>query len=185
MQVSRRLATLVLVAALTALVLMGSFGRTRGNAQQAPTETGPPTETGAPSELGENDAQQDSHEFVPPATEKSLEEMLKESASHIARLRENGNSSQANCLAEQLRSAKAPLDPSFQIPPTDELELHVVGLYQGAPYSLARFKAVVKITHRSAPMVLCLTAYHSVAWHIELEPGVSIRQVILGGHEPQ
>jgi beta-lactamase regulating signal transducer with metallopeptidase domain len=123
--------------------------------------------------------------FIPPPLEKPLDQMLREIEARIAELRQAGSLAEADRLAEQLASAKAPLSPSFQPPRSDELELHVVGLYEGKAYSLARGKADVKVTHTSAPIILCLTSYEAVAWHLRLESGVQLRQVILGGYEPQ
>lgn len=127
----------------------------------------------------------DTNVSVPPAPERPLEEMVDRIERRIAALRGQGDAADADDLAERLRAASRPLDPSFEPPASDELELHVVGLYEGTAYSLSHGKAEIRVTHRAAPLILCLTAYSPVAWHVEVGEGVRLRQVILGGYESQ
>jgi hypothetical protein len=48
---------------------------------------------------------------------------------------------------------------------------------------LDRPSAQVKVTHTGAPLILCLTAFESVLWQVDVAPGADVRQVILGGQE--
>ena len=63
-----------------------------------------------------------------------------------------------------------------------ELELHVVGLYEGkASPEIDGLGAKVHVTMTHAPLILCLTSYEPVTWMLEVDDRVDLRQVILGG----
>ena len=86
-------------------------------------------------------------------------------------------------VQDRLQQIRRCLDADFQPDPSDELRLHVVGYYEGMPFSATHEQAHVRVTDTSAPLVLCLTAHTPIAWHVSVDEGVDLRQVILGGHD--
>lgn len=66
---------------------------------------------------------------------------------------------------------------------TAEAQLHAIGVYEGHIHKGGKVNVVVTVTDR--PVILLLTAYESVEWHVETAQGVRIEKVILSGYHKQ
>jgi hypothetical protein len=62
-------------------------------------------------------------------------------------------------------------------------DLYVLGVYEGHTHKYG--KVTVFVAPQENPVVLLLTAYESVNWQIELEPGARVTSVILSGYHEQ
>jgi beta-lactamase regulating signal transducer with metallopeptidase domain/predicted esterase len=67
-----------------------------------------------------------------------------------------------------------------------EAEMHVIGVY-GAKHGIGRDQGRVDVEVRptAKPVVLVLTSYYSVDWHIKLADGARIKQAIVSGYFAQ
>ena len=63
------------------------------------------------------------------------------------------------------------------------VDLYVLGVYEGTTHKYGKVTVFVAPQDRS--IVLLLTAYESVDWQIELEPGAQLAKVILSGYHEQ
>lgn len=63
------------------------------------------------------------------------------------------------------------------------LDLYVLGVYEGHTHKYG--KVTVFVAPQDHPMALLLTAYESVDWQIELEPGAQLAKVFLNGYHEQ
>ncbi len=63
------------------------------------------------------------------------------------------------------------------------LDLYVLGVYEGHTHKYG--KVTVFVAPQNRPIALLLTAYESVEWQIELEPGAQLAKVFLNGHNEQ
>jgi len=63
------------------------------------------------------------------------------------------------------------------------LDLYVLGVYEGHTHKYG--KVTVFVAPQNRPIALLLTAYESVEWQIELEPGAEIATVYLNGYHEQ
>ncbi len=60
-----------------------------------------------------------------------------------------------------------------------EAELHIVGQYEPTAA-----RTTVTVTRFGVPLVLVLSAYEPTEWVVELDPRVTVEQVIVNGYEP-
>lgn len=63
------------------------------------------------------------------------------------------------------------------------LDLYVLGVYEGHTHKYG--KVTVFVAPQDHPIALLLTAYESVDWQIELEPGAQLAEVFLNGYNEQ
>jgi hypothetical protein len=63
------------------------------------------------------------------------------------------------------------------------LGLYVLGVYEGHTHKYG--KVIVFVAPQDQPIALLLTAYESVDWQIELEPGAQLAKVFLNGYYEQ
>jgi hypothetical protein len=63
------------------------------------------------------------------------------------------------------------------------LDLYVLGVYEGHTHKYG--KVTVFVAPQDRPIALLLTAYESVDWQIELEPGAQLAKVFLNGYHEQ
>lgn len=65
--------------------------------------------------------------------------------------------------------------------------LHVIGVYEGAvPTNVPNEKEViVTISDNKQPIILCLMAYDSTLWTLNIKSGVRIQKIILAGYHSQ
>lgn len=65
-------------------------------------------------------------------------------------------------------------------------ELNVVGIYQGAAGGDGHTDGEVTVrVERRAPMVLVLSAYEPVHWHLDLAEGTAVSGLLVNGYHPQ
>jgi RNA polymerase sigma factor (sigma-70 family) len=62
-------------------------------------------------------------------------------------------------------------------------EMHVVGVY--GPKDDVNHGITVEVRRTARPVVLVLTSYYEVAWHVKPAAGARIKQVIVSGYYPQ
>lgn len=62
-------------------------------------------------------------------------------------------------------------------------DLYILGVYEGDRHKYG--KVTVFLGAHSRPIALVLTAYESVEWQIELEPGAFLERVFLSGYHNQ
>lgn len=65
----------------------------------------------------------------------------------------------------------------------NSLDLYVLGVYEGHTHKYG--KVTVFVAPQDHPIALLLTAYESVNWQIELEPGAQLAKVFLNGYSEQ
>jgi hypothetical protein len=118
--------------------------------------------------------------IIPAAVGMKYSEMIELVERQVKTLRDANRPTEADQLQARLEATKK-IAETGQLPASDELELHAVGLYQGEPYDLKRFQAKVRITHTGSPMILLLTSVESIHWILDIAEGVQLKQVILGG----
>ena len=63
------------------------------------------------------------------------------------------------------------------------LDLYVLGVYEGHTHKYG--KVTVFVAPEDHPIALLLTAYESVDWQIELEPGAQLAKVFVNGYYEQ
>jgi hypothetical protein len=63
------------------------------------------------------------------------------------------------------------------------LDWYVLGVYEGHTHKYG--KVTVFVAPQDRPIALLLTAYESVDWQIELEPGAQLAKVFLNGYHEQ
>jgi hypothetical protein len=114
--------------------------------------------------------------------EQTIKRMRDEVARRIAAAEQAGDAQGSQNWAALLGEADRWLEGK---PRQEQLELHILGLYEGDTFKGDRGFVEVKVTDTSAPLILALGAYESVHWQIEAAPGVVIKQVILSGYKPQ
>jgi hypothetical protein len=71
----------------------------------------------------------------------------------------------------------------FAEPMESSLSLHVLGVYEGHTHKYG--KVTVFVAPQDHPIALLLTAYESVDWQLELEPGAQLARVFLNGYHEQ
>jgi hypothetical protein len=120
---------------------------------------------------------------VEPFEHDSLDSLVGAIKDCVEDKRKQGNSESADDLEERLEKALENLREGFRGQVGSRLELHVVGHYEGRSFGRLHREAHVRITHCSAPIILCLTSYEPIQWHVEVAPDAELRQVILGGRE--
>jgi hypothetical protein len=110
----------------------------------------------------------------------------------IARLRQADPKTRPNAkaYADQLAAAFQRVRDEWAGKPdpnATEPELHVVGIYHGAfPEGPRRYGvATVRIEASARPFILALCAYDNVRWKLEIEDGVKLQKIILGGYKDQ
>ena len=121
-----------------------------------------------------------------------LEARLADVAREVERLRAAGDAAGAAALEAELRryqdaAAGGALEPG------DTPEVHVVGVYQGAPpRRTTRSRrghpvgaAAVDVRATGRPIVLVLCAYEPVKWDVRVATGARLEKVILGGYYDQ
>jgi hypothetical protein len=62
-------------------------------------------------------------------------------------------------------------------------DFYVVGVYEGNTHKYG--KVTVFVADQDHPITLLLTAYESVEWQIEVEPGARLAKVLLSGYHDQ
>jgi hypothetical protein len=62
-------------------------------------------------------------------------------------------------------------------------DFYVVGVYEGNTHKYG--KVTVFVADQDRPITLLLTAYESVEWQIEVEPGARLAKVLLSGYHDQ
>jgi hypothetical protein len=72
--------------------------------------------------------------------------------------------------------------PFAQTPDT-HLDLYMLGVYEGHNHKYG--KVTVFVAPQDHPIALLLTAFESVDWQIELEPGARLAKVFLNGYHEQ
>jgi len=60
----------------------------------------------------------------------------------------------------------------------DKPQTHIVALHEAGD-------ATVRVTHKHAPIILVLSAYNAVNWSVEVDEGVKLSRVIVGGSDQQ
>lgn len=72
---------------------------------------------------------------------------------------------------------------------TSGRELHLIGVYEARSDHSGGYHPqgdiAVNIQRQGVPLVLVLSAYEPVTWHLNLEPGVIIEKIILNGYHDQ
>ena len=123
-------------------------------------------------------------ELIFPSAQATVSEMQSEVSREISKLKKSGDDESLKLAArieEKLKAAKRV--KNGVLPRSQELEIHAIGLYEGkASPEIDGRGARVRVTMKHAPLILCLTAYEPVTWMLEIEDGVDLRQVILGGN---
>ena len=124
-------------------------------------------------------------EFVHPNAQRGTDQLQTKITKAIAKLEKIGTKAaiaEAAKIDEKYQAAKRVKDG--EPPKSPDLELHVIGLYEGkASPDIDGLGAKVHVTMTHAPLVLCLTSYEPVTWMLEIDEGVDLRQVILGGQK--
>ena len=83
-----------------------------------------------------------------------------------------------------LLAISTPICPRVLAEPLDSsLGLYVLGVYEGHTHKYG--KVTVFVAPQDHPIALLLTAYESVDWQIELEPGAQLDKVFLNGYYEQ
>jgi hypothetical protein len=67
--------------------------------------------------------------------------------------------------------------------PDTNSHFYVLGVYEGHTNKYG--KVTVFVAEQDRPVTLLLTAYESVEWHIEVEPGARLAKVFLNGYHDQ
>jgi beta-lactamase regulating signal transducer with metallopeptidase domain len=121
--------------------------------------------------------------FFNPDELQSLETLVNGINQQIERYRKQEKQDFANQLESELSKALKRTDKDYEAEATTQLELHVVGHYEGASAGNIYREARVRVTHGRAPVILCLVGHSRIAWKIDVEKGVDLRQIVLGGLE--
>lgn len=109
----------------------------------------------------------------------------------LQRLKAVGREAEAAPLADELARLRSALEGDYRPTPSDQPEVHLVGLQAGStappglltgPDRFTRGYAVVRVTSTEAPVVLALTSNQPVHWQLELAEGVKLSAVALSGH---
>lgn len=116
---------------------------------------------------------------------QSSADLLKLIDEQIARLGAENKSERRAAIEKRLEKAREPFSETFVPKASNDLELHAVGIYEGSPFQPGKGLVKVRVTHRGAPIILCLSAYERVHWKISVDEGVQLKQVILNGYYPQ
>jgi RNA polymerase sigma factor (sigma-70 family) len=66
-----------------------------------------------------------------------------------------------------------------------DAEMHVIGLYGPKGLTGNNKRVDVEVRSIAKPVVLVLTSYYTVDWHLRLAPHAQLRQIILGGANEQ
>jgi hypothetical protein len=83
--------------------------------------------------------------------------------------------------AKTKKSNPAPAD---NIAKLDEAETHVIGVYT-SKNGIGKKKGRVEVRPTARPVVLVLTSYFSVDWHIKLADGARVKKTIVSGYFDQ
>jgi beta-lactamase regulating signal transducer with metallopeptidase domain len=121
--------------------------------------------------------------FINPDERQSLETLVSGIQQQIERYQKQEKQDFANQLQSKLSKALKRTDKNYEAEASTQLELHVVGHYEGASAGNIYREARVRVTHGRAPVILCLVGDSRIAWKVDVEKGVDLRQIILGGLE--
>jgi len=126
-------------------------------------------------------------ELKPPRAVERLQERFAAMEREVDRLRTTGDAAKADQLAAKIQEYKAWLKGPYQPPKSEEPEVHMIGVYEGAnPSGLRDVGHVsVKVTYTARPIILVLCAYDEVLWQVEVGKGVRLNKVILSGYYRQ
>jgi hypothetical protein len=103
-----------------------------------------------------------------------LDERFAQAERDIARLIADQKADLAGQLESRLKQLRRFLHGD--VVKRDDERLFAVGFYEGRP-------TTVRVTDTSGPIVLAVSSYERVPWTIEVDPGVEVRKIIVGGHE--
>lgn len=124
---------------------------------------------------------------------REVQDQLAAVEREVARLRQSGDAAGAEALGRQLAHFRDRL-AGKAAPAGDGLELHVVGLYEGADPPGVRQQrgdvppqgsAAVEVQPTGRPIVLVLCAYDPVKWDVRVGQGAKLGKVILSGYYDQ
>ena len=81
---------------------------------------------------------------------------------------------------ESTAQVSAPLDQSR----LTDCDLHVIGIYM-PQNSSADDRVYVEVKATEKPIVVALTSYNSVQWHLKIDPKARVQQIIIAGYFEQ
>jgi len=103
----------------------------------------------------------------------------------IDRLRSEGRETDAEALQKRLQELLARRAPDSSPTAHDRPELHIVGLGRGRMLNLDTSHATLRLSYRTAPVVLCLSSPIRVNWELQVDPGVRLQEIVLTGAAQQ
>jgi hypothetical protein len=122
---------------------------------------------------------------VPEALRTAARQKL-DAVEHEVRRREQTHPVAAVSLARDLKRVRDHLAGDRPgVPPAGKPlppQLHVVGLYEPKHW---RTSEVIHVTAGDRPVILALCSYEPVRWEIRIDPGATVRRVIVGGYHEQ
>ena len=113
-----------------------------------------------------------------------LNAMSADIEARIDELRKRGDTELAKDTAALLKQLNRQRSGKYPVI-SDTPEIHMIGLYEASSSHHAIAPAKVQVTYSGAPIILVLTSYEPVEWHIEASPDVQIDQVIVSGYYEQ
>lgn len=113
-----------------------------------------------------------------------LNAMTADIDARIAELRKRGDTDLAKDTAALLKQLNRQRSGKYPVV-SETPEIHMIGLYEASSSHHAIAPAKVQVTYSGAPIILALTSYEPVEWHIEASPDVQIDQVIVSGYYEQ
>lgn len=152
-------------------------------AAQSPADEIADDDSQAAAETKPGDAAIPEVSFIDPNELQSLETLVNGIEQQIERYRKQDKQEFANLLQNKLATSLSRADESYEEESSTQLELHVVGHYEGKSSGHIYREARVRVTHRRAPIILCLVGHNRIAWKVEVEKGADLRQIVLGGLE--
>ncbi|MEQ8788287.1 MAG: HEAT repeat domain-containing protein [Pirellulaceae bacterium] len=126
-----------------------------------------------------------------PVGEDDLHARFDDIWREVERLRAADRIEEARRIAEAYRQLVEQANGKLLPLPDGEVELHVVGLYEGAVPGgrqggqHPQGHAEVTVEFTGQPLVLALCAYEPVKWKVNVADGVDLRRVVLSGYHEQ
>lgn len=126
------------------------------------------------------------------SSEEQIAQILEQIDFHLKKLALQGDKKKSDALATELETLKAAAGGDYsQLPLSEEPELHVVSIYEGAlPPGVANGQDVpgeasVSVTYDKSPVILFIDVYDPVDWTVKVGEGVKLQKVMLRGYRAQ
>lgn len=117
--------------------------------------------------------------------EQALEIRFAQLEEERKRRLQSGKPQTAEDLQKTIKRLREQINGTAEIDPSEDMEVHVVGFYEGSENHRSIGSATIEVTRIGVPIVLVLGAYEQIDWTVKVKPGALVKRIILVGYKQQ